>query len=58
VLIVQTALKRVKGIQPDPTANPGSDTHKSGLTSLAMFREAGIEFVALAPKILKPRKKT
>ena len=58
VLIVQAGLKRVKGIQPDPTANPDSDTHTSGLTSLKMFREAGVDFVPLDPKILKPRKKT
>src|ERR1700674_2387101 len=33
VLIVQAGIKRVVGIEPDPKANPDSDTHKSGLTS-------------------------
>jgi deoxycytidylate deaminase len=51
VLIVQAGLKRVVGIQPDPRANPESDTHKSGKTSLQMFAEAEIEFVPLDPKI-------
>jgi len=44
VLIIQAGIKRVVGIQPDPENNPESETHKTGITSLDMFREANVEF--------------
>jgi dCMP deaminase len=58
VLIIQAGVKRVLGIQPDPKANPDSDTHESGVISLTMFDEAGIEFVPLDPAILNTKRKT
>jgi dCMP deaminase len=61
VLIIQAGLKRVAGIQPDPKANPGSTTHKSGQLSLRMFEEADVKFTPLDPKILartKTKRKT
>lgn len=58
VLIDQAGVKRVLGIQPDPKANPDSDTHKSGVISLTMFDEAGIEFVPLDPAILNTKRNT
>jgi dCMP deaminase len=57
VLIIQSGITRVVGIQPDPTENPNSNTHKSGVLSLKMFREAGVTFAPLDPKILLPKKK-
>src|SRR5271165_1136751 len=33
VLLIQAGVKRVLGILPDPTRNPGSDTHKKGRIS-------------------------
>jgi dCMP deaminase len=56
VLIIQAGVERVLGFQPDPKANPRSDTHKRGKISLEMFKEAGVEFVPLDPKILQPNK--
>jgi dCMP deaminase len=56
VLIIQAGVKRVLGIQPNPLRNPTSDTHKRGQISLDMFKEAGVEFMPLDPKILKSRK--
>ena len=56
VLLIQAGVQRVFGIQPDPRKNPQSDTHKKGLISLEMFREAGVEFIALDPAILKRRR--
>jgi dCMP deaminase len=58
VLIIQAGVKRVLGIQPDPKSNPDSDTHESGVISLTMFGEAGIEFVPLDPAILNTKRKT
>jgi dCMP deaminase len=55
VLLIQAGIKRVVGIQPDPIKNPGSDTHRGGKISLRMFREAGIEFSPLDPKIPLPK---
>lgn len=57
VLLIQAGVRRVLGIQPDPSRNPESDTHKKGRISLDMFKEAGVEFIPLDPKILKPKKR-
>jgi dCMP deaminase len=57
VLLIQSGVKRVAGIQPDSIKNPKSDTHKTGQISLQMFSEAGIQFSPLDPKILAPRRK-
>lgn len=56
VLIIQAGLRRVLGIQPDPKNNPGSDTHRDGVISLEMFKEAGVEFIPLNPRILKSKR--
>ncbi|PPQ35164.1 deoxycytidylate deaminase [Rhodoblastus acidophilus] len=56
VLLIQAGVKRVVGIQPDPVANPDSDTHTQGIVSIDMFREANIEFVALDPAMLIRKK--
>lgn len=57
VLLIQAGIKRVVGIQPDPSRNPDSDTHRDGLVSLQMFKEAGTQFTALDPRVLLPKKK-
>jgi dCMP deaminase len=57
VLIIQAGIERVVGIQPDPKSNPGSDTHKNGLLSLEMFKDAKVRFTPLDPKILLSKKK-
>lgn len=57
VLIIQAGVARVLGIKPDPERNPGSHTHRTGKISLAMFEEAGVDFVPIDPKILKSRKR-
>jgi len=58
VSIIQAGVKRVAGVQPDPAKNPESDTHKTGLISLKLFKEAKIDFTPLDPAILlKKRKK-
>jgi dCMP deaminase len=56
VLIIQAGVKRVVAIKPDPKKNPDSDTHKSGLISLRMFKEARIEFSPMDSEILKSKK--
>lgn len=57
VLLIQSGINRVVGIQPDPIKNPDSDTHNDGVISLTMFSEADIKFYPLDPKILMPKKK-
>ncbi|HAT49462.1 MAG: deoxycytidylate deaminase [Nitrospirae bacterium] len=47
VLIIQAGIKKVVALKPDPENNKGedgepSDSHTSGIISVAMFREAGI----------------
>lgn len=47
VLIIQAGVKRVVALQPDPKANPDSTTHRTGVISVEMFEQAGIEFKGL-----------
>jgi dCMP deaminase len=49
VVIIQAGIKRVVGTMPEPTKNPGSETHKRGLISLEMFKEAGVKFFPYPP---------
>jgi dCMP deaminase len=57
VLIIQAGIRRVAGIEPDPVSNPESTTHKTGVLSLKMFREAEVTFTSLDPAILKMKKR-
>jgi dCMP deaminase len=57
VSIIQAGVRRVVGIQPDPKKNPESDTHKSGMLSLKLFKEGRIEFSPLDPAVLRPKAK-
>jgi dCMP deaminase len=56
VLMIQSGVTRVVGIQPDPKRNPDSQTHKDGVLSVQMFTEAGVEFSPFDPKVLKKRR--
>jgi dCMP deaminase len=56
VLLIQSGVKRVVAIQPEPEKNPDSDTHNDGVISLRMFEEAGITFDAFdADKKMKEK---
>lgn len=51
VLIVQAGVVRVVGIEPDPMANPDSESHRNGHISLRLFNQAGIEFISMDPAV-------
>ena len=57
VSIIQAGVTRVAGIQPDPRKNPDSDTHRTGVLSLKLFKEAKIKFSPLDPAILQPKQR-
>ena len=46
-LLIQCGVKRVFAVMPDPTEYPKSDSHRDGLISIDMFREAGLEFTPI-----------
>ena len=46
VLLIQAGIDRVVGVSPDPKRNPDSDTHRDGVISLEMFKEAKVVFTS------------
>lgn len=49
VLIIQSGIKHVYGVRPNPAHNPGSETHRLGPISVKMFKEASISFSPIDP---------